>query len=280
MPMQAPDCPALLSTSQARLARLILEPERLERLDGMSEAAALLASRGRVAPLVGLAAYVHGYPARLREALADVYEAVAAIVGHDQFRELTYRYAAKYRPSSYNLNDAGAQLPRYLVGDPLTARRPYLPALALLEWKMAGAFHAATLPRLDPAVLAEQTEDEWGRATLALQPSVAVVISRWPVLSLWECHDKPSSSVDVDARAECVLVYRSELVVRLEVVPRAEATALRALQHGRRLSDVLEHAAAAGTGERQVGDWFARWQSLGLIAAIVPARKHQHEDRT
>jgi hypothetical protein len=273
MPMQAPDCPALLSSSQAGLVRLILEPERLERLDGMSKAAELLASRGRVAPLVGLAAYVHGYPARLREALADVYEALAAIVGDEEFTELTRRYAAKYRPSSYNLNDAGAQVPRYLVGDPLTTRRPYLPALALLEWKMAEAFHAATLPRLDPAVLAEQSEDEWARATLVLQPSIAILISHWPVLSLWQSHDAARSSSDVPRAAECVLVYRSELVVKLAAIPRAEAVALRALQRGRRLSDVIDYAAAAGAGEQQVGDWFARWQSFGLIAAVAPAKE-------
>jgi len=256
------------------MSALLLEPKRLETEAGLAAAIATFRRYGCVAPLVGLGAYAGGYPARIREALADTFEAIAWLVGDDAFTELCMRYAAARRPASYNLNDAGAALPRHLVYDPLTRHYPFLPALALLEWKLATAFHAATLPSLEPSTLAEWSNDEWEQATVVLQPSVAAIVSRWPLLSLWKLRETPRSEtkLELTARAECVLVYRRELVVRLETIPRAEACALRSLQRGRRLADALERAAIGGASEDAVAGWLARWQSLGLLADCRPDR--------
>lgn len=227
-------------------------------------------------PTVGFRAYADGYPARIREALADTFEAVAHFVGARAFGELASRYAEARRPSSYNLNDAGVALPRYLERDPLALEYPFLPDLAALEWKMAVAFHAEQVPALRISALAAWSEDDWCKARLVLGPSVGVATSRWPVLSLWELRETPHGRIPLDfaAPAEAVLVYRRDLVVRLERITAAEAAALQAIRRGASLAAVLERAARRGANAGEVGEWISRWQASGLITGI---RKNEEQ---
>lgn len=217
---------------------------------------------------MGLQAYRGGYPARLREALADTFEAVARVTGDEAFTALAARYVRAHPPSSYNLNDAGASLASYLRDDPLTLDLAFLPDLAELEWKIAAAFHAPWLPPLDLTALAGWVEDDWACARLRLQPSVGVVRSSWPLQTLWQ--SRPASRAELDvalaARAENVVVYRHDLIVRLELVTGPEATALTAVLGGGALMDVLAAAAANGAADAEIASWFAHWQALGIIA--------------
>src|SRR5262245_21221595 len=76
-----------------------------------------------------LAVYRGGYPARIAEALADIYPAVARGLGEHELAALVDRYAAAVPLNSYNLNDAGAALPVFLCGDPASRDLAFLPDL-------------------------------------------------------------------------------------------------------------------------------------------------------
>jgi hypothetical protein len=267
---EQPNCPNGLRNLQETLSALLLRPARLETRRGRATLARLLGAPGRVPPTAGIRAYSDGYPARIREALVDTYEAVARLVGERAFGELASRYADAHRPRSYNLNDAGVALPRYLRRDPLALEYPFLPDLAALEWRMAAAFHAEQVPSVRISDLASWSEDDWSEATVELGPSVGIVTSRWPVLSLWELRELPRDerTSSLAESPEAVLVYRRDLVVRLERIAPLEAAALRAIQRGDLLADVLARAGLRGANASEAGEWVSRWLTSGLIAGI------------
>jgi hypothetical protein len=214
-----------------------------------------------------LRVYAGGYPARIRESLAEAYPAVARVVGATAFDDLAQRYAVSVALTSYNLNDAGAQMAAFLHHDPLTRRHPFLPELAELEWRVALAFHAEERPALDPRALAWGME-EWSQAELQLQPSLAVLSSDWPLLALWADRDTPGDSCAIArlSEPEHLIVRRAGDVVRCESVTAPEARALALLLDNGHLFRVAERLEGEGVEPDAVLGWFSRWMSAGMIA--------------
>jgi Putative DNA-binding domain len=215
-----------------------------------------------------LAVYRNGYPARIAESLAETYPAVAHAVGDQAFAALVDRYGAAIPLASYNLNDAGSEFPAFLRDDPCTTALPFLPDLAELEWRVATAFHAFDREPLDPRAL-PWTVDDWAGAVLVFQPSVSVLASVWPLLDLWTARQGTSGVGDIKRheRSEHVIIRRHGSTVRCELVSVDEASAIRLLLAGRRLSDAVESLAAGGADPSKVAQWFGRWTACGMLAA-------------
>lgn len=257
-----------LADHQRWLASLILAPERLaEDPTGAVHPVALddvAAARTR------LGAYINGYPARLNEALAEAYPAVRVVVGEDTFRALVERYRPAVPAGVYSLSDVGVGLPFFLADDELSARLPFLHDLAALEWSVLRAFHSFERERFDPASVAGWGLESWERARLTFQPAVAVRCSAWPILDLWRLRDTPSEDrreidVEIDGRAQCVLVSRRELTVSCEPVSPAKAGLLMELLGGATLGRAVESLSETMAESLDVGAWFAEWTSRGLV---------------
>jgi len=211
--------------------------------------------------------YGGGYPARVQEALAETYPAVVHVVGDGAFAALVRRYVADVTLHSYNLNDAGAQLPQWLANDALATHLPFLADLARLEWQVARAFHAYEHASLDLGGFANWRIADWERAVLRFQPSVAVVTSPWPIREIWESRETPTEAIDIDLsnRPDRVLVRRSGYAVLCESVDEAEADLLTALLAGRTLGDVMATLTTRGGHPGSVSTRFARWVALGML---------------
>ena len=218
-----------------------------------------------------LGVYRAGYPVRVYDALAETYPALAHLIGTPAFEALAHRYAASVPLTSYNLNDAGAQMAAFLRHDALTGPLPCLPDLAELEWCVARAFHATERPPLDPRAV-PWTVEQWANAALVFQASVAVVSSAWPLLDLWAARDRPPDEIDLERRgvSEHVVVRRAGLIVRCESIGADEALALQLLLEGRCLGATTERFAADGFDPSAVLTWFSRWMSAGMIADAIP----------
>lgn len=216
-----------------------------------------------------LGVYTGGYPARIAEALNESFPAVAHVLGDGAFQALVHRYIAAVPLRSYNLNDAGAELPRFLAADRLTTDLPFLPDLARLEWHAARAFHAHDQPALDTAALAGWSADDWAAAVLHFQPWVALLSSEWPIREIWACRATPIEEIDLDLRnrPDRVLVRRAGSAVVCESLDAAEADALCALLHGHTLGATITDLAERGADAGAVSAWFARWAGLGMLSA-------------
>jgi len=221
-----------------------------------------------------LAVYAEGYLVRIREALAEVYEAVHHVLGEDAFAALAEDYAARHPSHDYNLSFSGRHLPAFLAGWRLTERLPFLPDLALLEWRVCEAFHAFDAPPTDVRVLNRIPERDWERLQLTIQPSAAIVDSAWPVLDLWSARRQPRDEINLEVagRAQCVLVSRQQDRVRCELIDEPQRRLLEALRAGRTLGDACAEMAAARPttepGTPPLAAWFAAWGRAGLITRI------------
>jgi hypothetical protein len=245
---------------QHQLASLILEPTaaRCESLFSLP-AGAVLDER--------LCIYAAGYRARIGEALAESFPALAHLLPSSGWREMVSRYIAARPPLSYNLNDAAACLPDFLRGDKLGAVFPFVADLAELEWRLVRAFHAEGASALDPAEVASVSA-EASDLVLRFQPAVAIVESRWPIHALWKASETPIEAIDIEieARPQVVLIYRVGFEARCELIDEGQGRAIAALLAGRTLGDVVEQMEEADP--HHVGQWFARWMGLGLLAGV------------
>ena len=203
-----------------------------------------------------------------REALDEAYPAVRHVVGGTAFAELVRRYAPSVPTGLYSLTDVGSELPRCLTTDVLTAGLPMLPDLAALEWRVLRAFHAHERAPFDPASVTHWGLDQWERARVVFQPSVALVRSAWPILDVWELRETPIAEIDleVEGRPQNVLVSRNGAGVVCEPVESAEAVVMEALLESVPLGESLERLVVASEDVADVSGWFAAWGSRGLIA--------------
>lgn len=258
-----------LHAVQQQMAALILAGTRLDTPTSSAAAIdALIAAPDRGDAPERMRIYAGGYAARIEEALQEAFPAVAHIVGAGAFHDLVHRYIEVIPLHSYNLNDAGAELPRFLSTDGLTEGLPFLPDLARLEWQIARAFHAHDQAPFDPTPMADWDLDEWERVVLRFQPWVALVTSDWPVREIWECRETPIAEIDLDLsnRPDRVLVRRSGYAVVCESLDAPEADALGALLEGRALGSVVSALTARGDDAASVSAWFARWMALRVVA--------------
>jgi len=266
MPTQTP---SLAELQRRMAAHIVAHAGDHERRDATLES--WLCLPADVDAAERLRVYGNGYPARLLEALEEAFPALAVILGKYEMAQLTQRYVAAADLAAVSLNDVGAQLPAHCRRDPIAERLPFAADLAALEWCVLRAFHAGDREAVEPRAFAAWTMDEWERAVLRFQPSLAVVASAWPIHDLWNCRDTPREQIDVDLadRPQTVLVHRDGLDVTCRVIDATEAAALDSFAAGATLADTVEKLAALDTDPEAVMTHFAAWVRAGLIAAVA-----------
>jgi hypothetical protein len=164
--------------------------------------------------------------------LADSFPVVRELVGDEFFGAMARLYLVDHPPTSPLMHRYGEGLPAWIADfEPATAL-PYLSDMARLEWARLCAFHAADAEPIEVQALVGlmQAPERLASATLALHPTLAIVRSPHPIVSLWSAHQQDDAARDAQLsalrldRAEAALVFRDAaddaLVVEL---PDADA---------------------------------------------------------
>ncbi len=230
----------------------------------------LLNPQGRVSGQERLQVYAEGYTARIRESIAEVYEAVRHALDAEVFDELCRAYAERTHSDDYNLNHAGKNLEEFLRTSSLSKEAPFLPDLAKFEWSLWEAFHSfdesATFTHSD---LAKMPSEDWERSTLVFQPSVRLLDSAWPVLDLWKTRRESSElkKVRLNSNPQKVLIGRRGDQVRCELLGLEQFRLIQGLLAGKSLGAVCEELAeTSGDAEAlPITAWFQSWVHDGLI---------------
>jgi hypothetical protein len=191
--------------------------------------------------------YRHNTAANLTDALAAVYPVVKRLVGEGFFDYAADRYWRDHPPASGNIHDFGGRLPDFLAGFEPAASLPYLPDVARLEWAWHRAFHSPDAPPLDRTRLAGIAPTDYSTLRFRPHPSAQLIESRWPVLRIWEAHQRPGEpeTLDLDDGGECLLVLRRGLSVFVERLSAGEHAFLASLAGQRPLAVACEAALAA-----------------------------------
>ena len=212
------------------------------------------------------------------EALRSTFPAVDRLVGAEFFSAAARIYMEKNPPRSPLLFHYGGTFGDFLDGFPPASSVPYLGDVARLEWARLEAYHAADRQPVSIERLGQLPPDLVGGATFELHPSLALISSRWPVVSLWAASTDRGASDQVDMKTpERAVVVRPFLDVDTRQLPDGSFHFMTALKEGR----TLEQAALVATEEATDFDLATHLQGLfelGAVAAINSDR-HQQEGK-
>jgi len=169
------------------------------------------------------------------------YPVVTRLVGEKFFRAMARVYVEKEPPSSAVLLRYGASFPTFVASFPPAQSVPYLADMAALEWVWHAAYHAADATPLALDELAA-VADHAGDAVLKLHPSLGLVSSDFPIVTIYELHagtgDPPQTKLE--AEAEDALVLRPELDVEIRRLPRGGVTFIETIRGGANIGDAAE----------------------------------------
>lgn len=255
MPGTAPQTEEAEPAGQAALARALLAPDR------PAPRAVRNARR--------FAVYRNNVVVGLIDALADTYPAVGALVGEAFFRAAAREFALAHPPRSPVLIDWGGAFAGWIGAFPPAAGVPYLADVARLEWAWSRAYNAAEAVPVDIAALAALAPEDVAGCRVGLHPSLAIVASRFPVVSLWAEATERAAQTGLDLGAsETALVVRPDAAVDVRRIDGGTAAFLECLAAG---GTIGEAAAAAGGDEALLAGRLTGLFQHGLAATLTPS---------
>ena len=253
-------------------------PRSLERLQAEFSAALLepAASPALSGALLGgaagerLALYRGNIATACQHALALAYPVVRALVGAVFFAELAIDYARQHPSVSGDLNRFGASLAAFVATSPQAQTLPYLSDVAVLEWAVHLARHAADTERLSGDRIAALRSEQLLGARFELHPSCSWRTSPYPIAGIWLAHQAQSTEPLPHslALAECALIVRPRWQVQVLRSSVAELAALDALRNGGNMQSAI---AAALHVDRSFdfAQTIVRWLDLAIFSAAI-----------
>jgi hypothetical protein len=167
--------------------------------------------------------------------LRAVFPETARLGDERFFSYAAYEFVRAHPPSEPRLSTYGSGFPLFLARFPACRAAPILPALASLEWAAHSALIAPEEKALPPAILAEGSQSS---LRFVLQPSLQLVLSRWPLLPLLQ--GTHPDAMPLVRRTTYTAVMRSGDSVRFMNLNSARYIFWRCLARGAE----LHHAAA------------------------------------
>ncbi len=226
-----------LDEMQRAFARALLDPREAPVGDDPA---------GRPDP-IRFAVYRNNFAVSLIETLEAGYPALRRLVGEAFFRACAGHYAAQAPPRSPIMLLYGDRFADFVTRFEPLADYPYLADVARIERAWLEAYHAAEAEPLAPAALARVAAHRVGDLCFTLHPSVRIVHSIYPAVSLWRVNvsREVPAPIRLDSGAEDALIARPDAEVQVHAVPPDAAPFLDVLSQGGTLAEAAAEAASA-----------------------------------
>ena len=192
------------------------------------------------------AVYRNNVMVGLVNALATRFPVTLRLVGEEFFRAMARIYVEREPPRSPVMLLYGTTFPTFIKRFEPAAAIPYLSEVAWLEMARGRAYHAADAKPLDASAFAVLPTDRLSETRVKLHPSVSIMSSDYPIVSIWEAHQQaedPSSPVAWEA--EDALVVRPFGEVEVRRLPPGVAAFLRELEAGGVIGAAVERGGRA-----------------------------------
>ncbi len=153
-------------------------------------------------PRARLAVYRHHILTTLTAVLESAYPVVCRLVDRRFFAYAADAFIKRHPPAGPCLAEYGATFPDFLAAFPACDGHPYLPDVARLEWAIHRASQSPQTEPLDHARLRSVDPADMPRLTFAMDPSLSLVASPWPVDRIWSAHQdggEPAEPVELGA---------------------------------------------------------------------------------
>jgi hypothetical protein len=178
----------------------------------------------------------------LIKVVAARFPSVRRLLGEDCFIESIRRFIAAEPPRSPLLLDYGDGFPHFLrsIGDDAC-----IADIADLEAARGKAYHAADAASLPPQAFAAIPADHLAGLRLTFHPSVSLLQSRFPIVSLWQANQEADDVALREGRPEAALIARPMLEVEVWNLPPGGFAFLTALRRGATMGEAADAAANA-----------------------------------
>lgn len=228
-----------LAEKQRDFAAALLDP-------GLATPAGLIGPDGKPSPR-RFSVYRNNVVVGLVQTLTDAFPASHRIVGDEFFQAMARAYVVIDPPRSPMLFDYGAGFPDFIGCFEPAAVLPYLRDVARLERAWVEAYHAAEGTPIDLSGLATIRPEQLPAMRLVLHPSVRIVRSRFPIVTIWKMNIGGGipAPVDLNAGREDALVVRPEGEVEVRSMPPGCVEFIEALRSGKTVLVAFEQALAA-----------------------------------
>ena len=226
---------------------------------------------GARAPAKRFGIYRNNVFASLIGCLATRFPVVVRLVGEEFFTAMARVFVERHPPTSPALFEYGDEFPQFLTSFAPTKTLPYLPDVARLEWHVATAYHAADAQPIDATALGKLGVDA-PDCGLLLHPSCTILLSHYPVFSIWQTNsrDEVVQPVDASAGGEGALIVRPQFSVEAIQLDTAAYAFISALIAGHVLELAAEVAAELDS-TFEVGSALHMLFSSGAVVGVRPA---------
>jgi hypothetical protein len=267
-----------------------MRPRTLEGKSTREIAERIIKPNDRLTSVERLEIYNRVYWFRILSSLADDFPGLRAVIGQRMFDKVLLGYLTELPSRSFTLRNLGSRLESWLGDHPEFTPKTVRIAqdMVRLEWADIEAFDGAEYPKIAEGDLARLGEDP----LLHLQPYLRLLDIAYPVDDLLleirrlEENAEPESDVASNVvvmesaprrhkrvalpkrKNVYLAVHRQENVVYFKRLQPEAFALLRALQHGKHLSEAIEESVN-WTNQKveyitvRLHDWFANWASLG-----------------
>ena len=199
------------------------------------------------------AVYRNNVVVGLVEALAARFPACRRLLGEECFHAVAVAHARQAPPRSRLMQEYGEGFAAFLEGVAPLDDYPYLADVARLEYALGRAYHAADAVPLPPEALAALPADVLERTALTLHPSLQLVASRFPIVSIWRANMSDEAPMPLTLEdAEGALVLRTGQRVEAHVLSEGAYAFMARLAHGDTVGAAI-HAGLARTEDFDLG---------------------------
>lgn len=182
----------------------------------------------------------------LTEAMADSYPVISALVGDEFFKAMAGQYVQSNTPKSPVLLHYGETFAEFLETFEPAESLPFLADVARVEWAFVQAYHAADSDSITAEALQAVPAEDVHEACLTLHPSLHLIQSDWPAISIWSIHqiddlnERQAALRQVEQKGECGLIVRPEFEVNVQLVQPPILQLLTSFSDGATLGEAAE----------------------------------------
>ena len=220
----------------------------------------------------------------LINAVAARYPVVRRLLWDDAFHRAAQLYVMSEPPRSPVMLEYGDSFPRFLRGIGQCVASDYLADVAELEAARTRAYHAADAMPLPRDAFAALAPDDLPDLRVRLHPSLALLTSRFPVVSIWHANRQDSQEDQEDNdnvlrvwKPECALVARPRLLVEVRPLSAGAHAFIAALTEGRTVGSAIAQGMANRPGF-DLAECFEALVAADIVTGLVlpegPADTH------
>jgi len=182
--------------------------------------------------------------AGLINAVGARYPVVKSLLWDEGFNRIAQLYVTAQPPRSPVLLEYGESFPQFLRSIGQSVAADYLADVAELESARTRSYHSADATPVARDDFRRLAADEIPGLRLALHPSVQLLKSQFPVVSIWEANHHANDNALNLWQPECALIARPRLEVEVRRLTPGAYEFLSALADGRSVGEAIDRGTA------------------------------------